>query len=135
MELLAFYLGRVCWMTTEEDLRNGCAVAYRKADAILCGEPRDSNGLNRDQIAAVRKLTFRSCYFSIAASASKQNLVPVLVRFEDLDLFHVAPVVFLMFDLDCISCGCIQVNFYTQVLCRSYPTDWMIIDSLQWTHV
>ena len=51
---LRSHLGHARWMTTEEDLRNGCAVAYRKADAILCGEPRDSNGLNRDQIAAVR---------------------------------------------------------------------------------
>ena len=55
-------------------------------------------------------------------------------HFEN-DLFHVAPVVFLVFDLDCVSCGCIQVNFYTQVLCRSQPTEWMIIDSVQWTHV
>ena len=61
----------------------------------------------------------------------------MLVRFEDLDLFHVAPVVFLVFDLDCVSCGCIQVNFYTQVLCHSYPTDCMsiLIDSLQFTYV
>ena len=117
-------------MTTEEDLRNGCAVAYRKADAILCGEPRDSNGLNRDQIAAVRSL-----HSIVAASALPLLRSPMLVRFEDLGLFHVAPVVFPVFDLDCVSCDCIQVNFYTQVLCCSYPTDWMIIASLQWSHV
>eukprot|EP01043_Picozoa_sp_COSAG02_P013986 COSAG02_NODE_567_length_20212_cov_18.927460_20_plen_101_part_00 len=99
---------------------------------------RGASGLERAKPRPDRggeKLTFRSCCSGLAASAFKQNMLPVLVRFEDLDLFHVAPVVFLMFDLDCISCGCIQVNFYTQVLCRSYPTDWMTIDALQWTHV
>ena len=65
------------------------------------------------------KLTFVVAALALPLLRSKQNLVPVLVRFEDLDLFHVALVVFLVFDLDCVSCGCIQVNFYTQVLCRS----------------
>ena len=88
-------------MTIEEDLRNGCAVAYRKADAILRGEPRDSNGLNRDQIAAVSSL-----HSMIAASALllllRSNVVPCLVRFENMGLFHVVSVlVFLVFDLDC----------------------------------
>ena len=94
-------------MTTEEDLRNGCAIAYRKADAILRGEPRDSNGLNRDQIAAVRSL--HSIVAASVLSLLRSNAAPVLVL--------------LVFDLDCMPCGCVQVNFYTQVLCHSYPTD------------
>ena len=99
---------------------------------------RGASGLERAKPRPDRggeKLAFRSCCFSIAASTFQQNLVPVLVRFEDLDLSHVAPVVSLVFDLDCVPCGCIQVSFYTQVLCRSQPTEWMIIDSVQWTHV
>ena len=38
-------------------LRNGCEIAYRKADAVLDGRTRDGNGLNREQIAAINYYT------------------------------------------------------------------------------
>ena len=38
-------------------LRNGCEIAYRKADAELAGRTHDDNGLNREQIAAVNFYT------------------------------------------------------------------------------
>ena len=38
-------------------LRNGCEIAYRKADAVLAGRTRDGNGLNREQIAAINYYT------------------------------------------------------------------------------
>ena len=117
-------------MTTEEDLRNGCAVAYRKADAILCGQPRDANGLNRDQIAAVRSL--HSIVAASALSLLRSNALPVLVRFDDLGLLLVASVlVFLVVDLDCMPCEFRSISTPRCFVTHIRQT----IDSLQLTHV